>query len=59
MLNRGGLAAEHELFQFHFHWGFDSDDGSEHSVNGRKFPLEVRKSLGNYCCILWSNQMSK
>ncbi|CAF0892812.1 unnamed protein product [Brachionus calyciflorus] len=29
------------LKQFHFHWGFNIYQGSEHHVNDQKFPLEV------------------
>jgi len=29
------------LWQFHFHWGKDDTQGSEHTVNGREFPMEV------------------
>ncbi|VDD84547.1 unnamed protein product [Mesocestoides corti] len=39
--------------QFHFHWGTDSTSGSEHSLNGRFFPLEVRSScfhLSSFIC---------
>lgn len=30
-----------ELLQFHFHWGFNDFQGSEHYVDGEKFPLEM------------------
>ncbi len=42
MISGGGLPTEYYLFQFHFHWGYESDEGSEHTFNGRKFPLEVQ-----------------
>jgi hypothetical protein len=29
------------LLQFHFHWGQNDYQGSEHQINERKFPLEV------------------
>lgn len=29
------------LDQFHFHWGLNDSIGSEHSINGERFPLEV------------------
>jgi hypothetical protein len=29
------------LISFHFHWGFNPYQGSEHSLNGTKYPLEV------------------
>ena len=30
-----------ELLQFHFHWGYNNYQGSEHLIDGEKFPLEV------------------
>ena len=29
------------LLQFHFHWGQNDYQGSEHQISDRKFPLEV------------------
>ena len=29
------------LTTFHFHWGHNEFQGSEHTFNNRKFPLEV------------------
>ena len=29
------------LVQFHFHWGQNDYQGSEHQMNEKKFPLEV------------------
>ena len=44
------------LWQFSLHWGKDDTQGSEHTVNGREFPMEVHFVHGNpdrqYC---WSN----
>jgi carbonic anhydrase len=35
------FAEAFRLLQFHFHWGENDFQGSEHTINGRKFPLEV------------------
>ena len=29
------------LTRFHFHWGYNDYQGSEHLVNSKKYPLEV------------------
>jgi len=31
----------YKLWQVHFHWGKDATEGSEHTVDGTKYPLEV------------------
>ncbi|XP_052801801.1 uncharacterized protein LOC128232340 [Mya arenaria] len=40
-IDQGGLGAEYTAAQFHFHWGKDSRSGSEHTREGRKYPLEL------------------
>jgi len=37
----GGLCCHYRLKQFHFHWGSTSDQGSEHTVDGGKYPMEM------------------
>ncbi|ESO88024.1 hypothetical protein LOTGIDRAFT_126803, partial [Lottia gigantea] len=37
----GGLNGVYQVAQFHFHWGANDTIGSEHTVNGRSFPLEI------------------
>merc|ERR1712223_1342537 len=40
--NFGDNDGDHyHLLQLHFHWGWNSKEGSEHTIDGRKFPLEV------------------
>lgn len=31
-----------DLVSVHFRWGYNTHQGSEHTINGRKFPLEVQ-----------------
>ncbi|ETN61766.1 carbonic anhydrase [Anopheles darlingi] len=39
---RGGPLKNKYIFeQFHFHWGPDNTVGSEHTLDGKQFPLEV------------------
>ena len=32
---------QYNLLQFHFHWGQNDFQGSEHTMDYKKFPLEV------------------
>ena len=38
----GGLVGSYKTVLFHLHWGPDEDKGSEHVVNGKAYPAEVR-----------------
>ncbi|XP_077089650.1 carbonic anhydrase IV c isoform X2 [Siphateles boraxobius] len=40
-LRGGGLSATYKAVQFHLHWGKDDGQGSEHSVDGERYPMEV------------------
>jgi len=40
-LSQGGLGATYQLYGFHFHWGSANWQGSEHTINGKKYPLEI------------------
>ncbi|XP_067128881.1 carbonic anhydrase 12-like [Centruroides vittatus] len=31
----------YRLMQLHFHWGLENERGSEHTVDGKRFPLEM------------------
>ena len=42
----GGFVDTYRLNEFHFHWGQDSSRGSEHTINGKAYPLEVRALAG-------------
>ncbi|XP_063727898.1 carbonic anhydrase 2-like [Symsagittifera roscoffensis] len=33
--------SDYAFWQFHFHWGTTDDPGSEHTVNGKRYPAEV------------------
>ena len=37
----GPLEDTYRLQQFHCHWGFRSDQGSEHTVDGQSYAGEV------------------
>jgi len=41
ILSGGPLTRSYQLLQLHFHWGENDTLGSEHAVDGAKFPLEV------------------
>lgn len=38
----GGLPDEYHTIQLHFHWGGPATNGSEHTVDGRRYPMEVQ-----------------
>jgi carbonic anhydrase len=40
-LSGGPLSGSYQLHQLHFHWGEDNSKGSEHTVDGKRFPLEM------------------
>ncbi|XP_077089649.1 carbonic anhydrase IV c isoform X1 [Siphateles boraxobius] len=40
-LRGGGLSATYKAVQFHLHWGKDDGQGSEHSVDGERYPMEL------------------
>ncbi|CAF3472892.1 unnamed protein product [Rotaria socialis] len=40
-MSGGGLIDTYYLVQFHLHWGYNAFQGSEHTINGRKYPLEI------------------
>lgn len=41
-ISGGGLAARYRATQFHLHWSEKLDRGSEHSLDGERFAMEVR-----------------
>ncbi|NXL04642.1 CAH1 anhydrase, partial [Mesembrinibis cayennensis] len=41
VLTGGPLTGTYRLRQFHFHWGQTDEQGSEHTVDGRKYASEV------------------
>lgn len=51
----GPLDGPYRLKQFHFHWGKKHNVGSEHTVDGKSFPSEVRASLSLNPFTAWGN----
>lgn len=41
MMSGGPLTNTYELLQLHFHWGSDDTQGSEHTVDGKQFRMEM------------------
>merc|ERR1719510_84163 len=40
-VTRGGLPGTYRFAQLHFHWGSSDGQGSEHTINGKSYPLEL------------------
>jgi carbonic anhydrase len=40
-ISEGGLGGTYRFAQLHFHWGGNSEQGSEHQIDGKAFPMEV------------------
>ena len=49
-LSGGDLPEEYVFAQLHFHWGSTDADGSEHTVDGQEYPLEVRLNPAKSRC---------
>ena len=41
MMSGGPLSNSYQLLQLHFHWGSNDSQGSEHTINGERFPMEM------------------
>ena len=41
----------------HFHWGLDDEHGSEHTLNGKRYPLEVH--LVHYSCDFYTSSQAQ
>lgn len=50
-LTGGALPGYYRAAQFHFHWGGNGRPGSEHTIDGERFPMEVRNL--NFDLIYW------
>uniref|UniRef100_A0A665TFH3 Carbonic anhydrase n=1 Tax=Echeneis naucrates TaxID=173247 RepID=A0A665TFH3_ECHNA len=40
-LTGGALPGQYRAAQFHFHWGGNGRPGSEHTIDGERFPMEL------------------
>ncbi|KAG7272295.1 hypothetical protein CRUP_014180 [Coryphaenoides rupestris] len=41
ILKNGPISGVYRLKQFHFHWGASDNHGSEHTIDGTKYPAEL------------------
>merc|ERR1711892_1138089 len=41
MMSGGPLAKPYQLLQLHFHWGYIDRRGSEHTINNKRYPIEM------------------
>uniref|UniRef100_A0ACB8FYX7 Uncharacterized protein n=1 Tax=Sphaerodactylus townsendi TaxID=933632 RepID=A0ACB8FYX7_9SAUR len=40
-ITKGGLQDTYRALQFHFHWGDINKNGSEHTIDGQQYPMEL------------------
>ncbi|XP_076343777.1 carbonic anhydrase 1-like isoform X2 [Tachypleus tridentatus] len=40
-IEAGGLGNRYKFLQLHFHWGKSDSRGSEHTINGKEYPMEM------------------
>ncbi|KAM3939728.1 carbonic anhydrase 15-like [Leptodactylus fuscus] len=40
-ISGAGLPNKYKAVQFHFHWGSPNREGSEHTMDGKQFPIEL------------------
>ncbi|XP_047463856.1 carbonic anhydrase 4a [Mugil cephalus] len=40
-ISGGGLPTRYKAVQFHLHWGKDGGPGSEHTIDGEQYPMEL------------------
>ncbi|KAI0982110.1 hypothetical protein GJ496_007057 [Pomphorhynchus laevis] len=41
LIDDGEKETPYIIDQFHFHWGHNNNNGSEHRINGKQYPLEM------------------
>lgn len=41
IISGGGLATSYKAVQFHLHWGNNGGPGSEHTIDGEQYPMEL------------------
>ncbi|XP_029704430.1 carbonic anhydrase 4a [Takifugu rubripes] len=41
IISGGGLTSSYKAVQFHLHWGKDGGPGSEHTIDGEQYPMEL------------------
>lgn len=49
----GDLPARYEATQLHLHWSEEKNKGSEHSIDGKHFAMEVRSLRAESWARFW------
>lgn len=44
-ISGGGLVTGYKAVQFHLHWGKNGGPGSEHTIDGEQYPMEVLEHM--------------